>query len=362
MITTPSTTFTVVQHFTFAPTTANMLIQFGASMYINTPPGNTGWTGGNARAGLVPLADVYGAQGGVYHYCVGQVVTSSDAAAFNPNSTVLSGIYFPNAWSQGVGVPTVMGSARCVSAGIAVQYTGASLTASGTYTTAGVTVDVLDQLNWGTVGCTYQQFKNLPTATTTAINTMQGVALRRMPTSTARCDYIPLAYLKNAAGQPNPDEISPQRDAAQYAMMVMVNGLNTAVSNTFEVTFVGNYEGIPLTSTLSYIDVATSKYDPIAMAQASNFIEELPPTLPSADMALSGTNAAGSGGNEVTPHVLKSDPVTMNDKPTGPSPEVTRAMNSGSLLDQLIEGGSKVIDTVAPIAAKYGPMLAGLLL
>jgi hypothetical protein len=228
--------------------------------------------------------------------------------------------------------------------------------ASGVYTTAGISSDtwVAGGFNQG---ITFDQVKSLPSSSVTALNNMRGVSVRYLPTSTTRNDYVPLGTLNDSTANTDGPAV---RNHSQYLMAVMVNGLNSSVgTQPFELIVTLNYEGIPRANSLSFIETSVSVSDPIALAHASNLIEELPPTIPTAAPSYQLPNPSGSGTTALAPSTMVMSQPDFHKQPTGPSSEATMNMNSiTSMLDGLLTEGPKLVDKVMPLVEKYGPVLA----
>jgi hypothetical protein len=353
LITTPSTVCCLQQTFTVEPgADGNILIMVGTKMANATAV--PAWPAGVLRAGLVPLDTSVGVAVDPTSYAIGQVISSSSTTQFDTGvaTTVNQGLYW-SAWGRNNGVPTIASSGRLVSAAVAVQYTGAPLIASGTYTTVSCSNDVLESLAFDT-GMTYARIKALPTATTTALNTMKGVAVRYLPTSAARSDYIKLGTLNNSTAAADGTDV---RNHSQTSMLVMINGMGGASSNPVEVTVCANYELLPNTNSLSFVDTGVSHADPVSYSQALNLSQQVSPAYPSAEIAFDSPNAAGSGASAVQPASALTVGATQY-----PHDDISQMMgNASTMFDTLLTQGAGAVEKATSMIEKYGPVVEGLM-
>jgi hypothetical protein len=196
-ITSSSSVATIFKRWTVEPsaTHGNLMLMFGCNMANSAAV--PAWGAGYYRAGLLPLPT--NPLIVPFDYTIGQAISSADPLGFGAGSStdVVMGFNAGIAWGGGTGIPTVWSSARLVSAAIAVQYVGPNIAAAGTYTTVGCSTDVLISRAFN-AGMTYTDVKTLPTATTTALNTMDGVAVRYLPTTAARNDYVRVSTPQNS--------------------------------------------------------------------------------------------------------------------------------------------------------------------
>lgn len=365
LVTIPSATVSTVKRWQLSTVQPNVLFSFGASVTNTVVPANAVSDTNLRRIGLVPLPNSAFPK---LSQAVG-VIYSSSVPGFggSATTTVEQILYLDEAFGNPLlspsGIPTIASNARLVSAGLAVQYTGTAIAASGVFTTVSCPVDSLRDKSFGTGFATNSFVRSLPNATTSAVNNLNGVCMRYLPLSAARSDYVDLSLDTGSVSNPvNLDDNFDVRCHNQWAFVCQVDGLNTSITNSFEITLVCNYEILPNTNSLSWMETSPSYADPISHAQASNIAQSLPSSVPSARMALEtptggvpmGTPMLTNNGQYLeTGMNIHQQPAAMHT----PEQILGQVQNGVTMTDRLLTQGSGIVDQVSQLADKFGPLV-----
>jgi len=246
-----SAAFTIVKKFAFAMDTGNsggVLISYAGQV-------------SDSSSNFIPLPINLNTQGSNTQYVVGLV----NSALGNQNYFTTSGIaassqaapiVFENWNSSTNAVEGAFRSVRLVSAGLAVECSGSRYTAAGTYTAASLPKGFLRDTAISAI--TPDVIKNYPGAILTPVNQFTGVSLTYNPTDPSCFDYQRV------------DQTSGEETwgCAPGAFVVTVDGC--PAGTFFNCTLVCNYEAIPRSDTLSFISIAPTLNDPLALAEAEN--------------------------------------------------------------------------------------------
>lgn len=277
-ITTPSSTFSLTLRgsVTAGPSDVSSMITVGWSPLTNDAA--------MRHVGLIPLPLSTVAS---LSYKLGSAINSTTSSFSPAASTAVTMLEFPQ-WS--VADPTIKNlysMARLVSAGVAINYTGAPLNASGAITAVGVPVATLR--NTFNTTFSISQLQNLPGASISPINDFKGGLARYIPIDCSKTVYVQLDTDSNSSVLADAVDIELHTPGA---MGIALTGMPVGAWS-YQYTIVANYEGIPRSNSASFVTTEVSRSDPIALSHASNVLETLPTALPTAAPATVSPPAGG---------------------------------------------------------------------
>lgn len=275
--------------------------------------------------GLVPSNT-----GALVPYFVGHdLPATATAATLYPSATSVTNFSLSNYNSASGTVAQLFSSCRLVSFGVRIVFTGAALNAQGKITLARTGRNTFRTTDFATAGLSLAKVQTLPDSVVISVPVSGGGQVCYKPSDFASFDYI--STTANTAS-----EVGNMGNE----IFVIVDG---AVPNqTFFVEAVWNFEGLPLTNSVSLLDSQPSMSDPVSLSVAANTVSAVP--------------AAVSLPQEVAQQAIQS--------PNNESLVHHGSKEEPNLMNSILEGmGSfgKVVDGGMSLLGKMSPLLEGAL-
>lgn len=328
LVTYPSTTFSIVDRRTLTVNASGMVsIVYGVC-------------GGAATAldtcGLVPCRNANGTD----DYFVGMIGNPSTSlfpagGGFTPLTFAQWSVANPT-------IPTAFNKARLVSAGMAVDYLGAPLNASGTITIASVPRRTLSAKQQAT-GLSLTDIQNLVGARVIPIPKQTGGMCIYTPQDNVSYEYQTLTDVVTITSV----EQLPERMLGGE-MYAVISG--AVKDDLVQVTAVFNYEAIPQQNTLNIVQPETSKSDPLELSAIMNRIDGVPKahigTGPANGMITGSTQLKTPGGQSSA--VTKTKPEVGNQVSGDTITE--KLLGGAESIEQIIDKGLALGKKVAPLA------------
>lgn len=302
----PSASFSIVDKRVAAVNASGMaVVAYGMSSSASAP------------GTLVPFA----LTGGLYlaGYMSGSGSVSSDVF----NSVGASSLQF-SAWNAtSASVPSLFSMVRLVSAGVSVTVSGSLNTSQGKMVAAFFPGSQLIREQSGAI--TLSRLLLQPGCQELNVNTGKAIKLRYRPVDPRVWGYsFPLAVAANTT-----------TDMEYYpgTLVVLVTGATTGVN--LEVTFQGNYEGVPVNSSFSPLQISSSPVDPLSLSHGVQHAAEIKPaTVAVAPPAIE----TSSPMKHQSPHPVQAKGTSMFEKIVSAIPDIA-------------EKGKSVLTTLGPLMA-----------
>jgi len=319
IITTPSATFSITLRNTLtvnASGVCGLIWGYGVSgvFPVFTPLG-----------GLVPYDNGLVSPG---TYCVGcQLSPTATTAALLTGAVVDQQLPLYN--SAASSVASLFSSTRLVSFGSTIEYIGSGLNAQGKITVASEP---------------RQTFRDTSKVAAATLSLNDVLSLRSSQTASVTLEgastavYFPqdsqsTSYISTRTVYPNAQFTPLQAMGGEIYLIV-----DGAVSGqSFQVTSVWNFEGIPLLNQMDLIQTSVSKSDPIAESHAMNIVQSAPRVAPV--NALRGSESSDS--KQLTSALVQSD-----------HPKQEKGM-----LESILDSIPDVVDKGLAVAEKVAPMV-----
>jgi hypothetical protein len=255
------------------------------------------------QASLVPISN--NAIAGAANFAVGMVLgTGATTAGLYPAIGAGTWIQLTQWTTTSDSIPASFTNIRLVSAGLAINFLGNFTDCAGKITIA--SCPRFQQRSTLGIGLTVDQLANLPSAKIVPVNQMEGASCCYRPTDNRSLAYTSTDVTHTPASVSDWDQIAQSLGGEMYAV---VSG--ATAGQTFQVTFVGNYEGIPRWNTLSLLGSTPSPVDPIGLASAMSMAANVTPTIGDAKAALGTATGQSTGLRMEAPH---PEDVSFTDK------------------------------------------------
>jgi hypothetical protein len=297
--------------------------------------GCTGAIFGIASSGTYPTLTPFGGlvpynTGTADAYSVGMILAQNMAAA-NMIVNTPTNIKLTNFNSGTASIPTNFSRVRLASFGVRISYIGNLLQSQGKITVAYAPTGTLTN-KIANATLALSDILQLPKSQVVSVPLVGNAAVMWRPT-----DFLDQNYCQVGASAPAilPSSTFLPSGCAPCEIYVFVDG---AVSTqTFFVEAVFNYEAIPTNNTLSFVNTAVSRSDPISLAHAATTIQSMPATIALPNMK-----------NE---EIAKSESITTSHPPS----------ESPNLMDTLLEYAPKVFNGAKKAYETFSPMVETLL-
>lgn len=234
-------------------------------------------------------------------------------------------------------VATLYSSVRLVSFGVSIQYTGSALSAKGKITMASEPRETYGQSNKvANASLTLDDIAALRSSSVTSVPLKGGASAVYFPQDATSVSYY--------STQTNYGLLAFPRAVLGGEVYCVVDG--ATANETFFVTAVWNFEGIPFSNQLDLVATQPSKADPLAMSHASNVISDLKPTL-------STPVSVNSGGAEIEGQ-KESQSITHHETNDKETPSLFE--NFVGMLDQvpsLVSKGMAAVESLSPVVSMF---------
>jgi len=276
-----------------------------------------------AVGSLVPIQIASDAGGSyVCGFLNGSAATSADLTLGTLNTTGPQDLKFSQWNATTPTIPTMFDKVRLVSAGLNVQFTGNFTNNSGKYTAA--FAPRFYSRNGGGLAIPISAIAQIPGARQVPVSQNSGVTVIYEPLDSKSLEYVQVGYIQQASAPSYTianalDWDTKLAPAEGGELWVAIDG--SVSTTTFQVTFVGNYEGVPSSSSVLLAQMAqTQSHDPLMVAHAMNVADTVP------NVVASSAQAQGTATGLNT-SIAQGIPASGNDLAYHPAPP---ASNSGS--------------------------------
>lgn len=295
----------------------------------------------NTSGGLVPIKWTTAVMGNTL-YTLGMSNSSAAAGGLFPTATTTA--FAANLWSSGTPtVPNAFQKIRLVSAGISVDYLGTALAAKGTLTIVSLPRSYFRAKQRSVTPLTLADIQNAPGVRIIPLNRLSGGTAVYHPLDLKSFDYVDMDTTIDNSSETTEAVGEGSFGGEMYAVIQ-----EAEASAGVQVTYVGNYEGIPRANTLNIVMATPSKSDPLELSSVMNKISQVPKSFEGTQF-----NAGLTSGKTQLPAAEgpKHQSMTVT-KSTAKSDEtfMEKMLSGASGLSGVIDKGLEIGKKVAPLA------------